>query len=79
MNVLLSDPEAIAGRTVPEMVSSAWADKPELRVAAIVSLPPFDRMAEDIREWFLEMGWYWVDTKDGRRWYPPEHDLRSCE
>ena len=78
VSVLLGEPEAITGRTIPQMVASAWKGKTELRVAALLSRPPWDRMAEDIREWLLEEGWYWLDTKGGRRWFPPEHDSSEC-
>lgn len=79
VSVLLGDSQAIAGLTIPQMIASAWPDKTELRVAALLSRPPWDRMAEDIREWLLEEGWSYLNMEDGRRWYPPEYDLSACE
>lgn len=72
--VLLAQPEAITGMSIPEMVASAWPGKAPLNVVARLSRPPWDRMAEDIREWLLVEGWYWRDTREGRRWFPPEYD-----
>ena len=74
VNVLLAKPEAITGQTIPHMIAPAWPEKPYMAVAERLSRPPWDRMAEDIRECLLAEGWYWRDTRDGRRWFPPEHD-----
>ena len=74
VSVLLAQPETIAGQTIPEMLAPAWPDKPYLEVATRLSRAPWNSMAEDIRDWLLAEGWYWLDTEDGRRWFPPEHD-----
>ena len=79
VSVLLGQPEAITGLTLAQMLAEAFPEKTELRVAALLSRPPWDRMSEDIREWLLEEGWIYLDMEDGRRWYPPEYDLSTYE
>ena len=75
VNVLLAQPDVITGRTVPEMVAAAWPGQPTMHVAARLSRPPWDAMADAIREWLLAEGWYFKDTAEGgRRWFPPEFD-----
>ena len=74
VNLLLAKPKAITGQTIPHMIAPAWPDKNYMEVAARLSRAPWDRMAEDVRECLLAEGWYWRDTQDGRRWFPPEHD-----
>ena len=74
VNVLLAKPKAITAQTIPEMIAPAWPDKPYMEVAARLSRPPWDRMWADIVESLLADGWHWMDTRGGRRWFPPEHD-----
>ena len=74
VNVLLAQPDAISGQTIPEMLAAAWPGQPAMRVAARLSRAPWDTMADAIREWLLAEGWYFRDTGDGRRWFPPEFD-----
>ena len=72
INALMARPEAITGKTIPEMIAPAWPGKNDMAVAAHLSRDPWSRMAEDIRDWLLGEGWYWRDTCDGRRWFPAE-------
>ena len=74
VNLLLAQPEAITGQTIPEMIAPAWPGRNYMEVAARLSREPWRSMAEDIRDWLLAEGWYWRDTRDGRRWFPPEFD-----
>ncbi len=74
VNLLLARPEVITGMTIPRMVAPAWPDKPYEWVVARLSRPPWELMAQDIRESLLSAGWYWRDTPEGRAWYPPEFD-----
>ena len=80
LNVLLARSESITGQTIPEMIAPAWPSKSYLDVAARLSRRPWNRMAEDIRDCLLTEGWFWRDTADGRRWFPPEFDSSAyCE
>ena len=74
VNLLLAEPDVITGQTIPEMVAPAWPGRNYMEVAARLSREPWRLMAEDIRDWLLAEGWYWRDTRDGRRWFPPEFD-----
>ena len=74
VNLLLAEPEAITGQTIPEMIAPAWPGRNYMEVAARLSREPWRSMTEDIRDWLLAEGWYWRDTPDGRRWFPPEFD-----